>query len=94
MGKHTKKRNIPLRNLIETRRFLARITNEVYGGSLDEKTGGRLAYMANVLLKSQELEIVEKRLDRLEKAAQCRDALDVTPSQKQLLKENSHVDKI
>ena len=84
MGKHEKKREIPLRNILETRRFLARITNEVYAGSLDEKKGGRLAYMGNILLKSQELEIVERRLDRLEQAAELKSALDVTPRKQQL----------
>jgi hypothetical protein len=86
MGEHKKKREIPLRNLVETRRFLARITNEVYAGTLDEKKGGRLAYMGNILLKSQELEIIERRLDSLEQAAELKAALDVTPVQKKLLK--------
>lgn len=84
MGKHTKKREVPLRNIVETRRFLARITNEVYTGKLDPKIGGRLSYMCNILLKGQELELIERRLDKLEQAATLRDALDVTPIQKQL----------
>jgi hypothetical protein len=86
MGKHIKKREVRLRNITETRRFLARITSEVYTGALDPKLGGRLSYMSNVLLKSQELELIERRLDRLEEAAELKAALDVTPVQKKLSK--------
>ena len=84
MGKHTKKRTVNLRNITETRRFLARITSEVYTGALDPKLGGRLSYMSNILLKSQELELIERRLDRLEQAAELKSALDVTPRKPQL----------
>ena len=84
MGKHKKKREVPLRNISETRRFLARIANEVYAGDIDEKLGGRLAFISNVLLRSQELECIEKRLLRLEDAADRREAIDVTPTTQQL----------
>ena len=84
MGKHEKKREVPLRNITETRRFMSRITNEVYNGILDQKLGGRLSYMCNILLKAQETELIEKRLARLEATAQMKEILNVTPEPKKL----------
>ena len=73
------KRDVDLQTIMHTRRFLARIINETYKGDLDPKLAGRLSYTCNVLLKSQELELIERRLDRLEAAAELKAAVDVTP---------------
>ena len=77
MGKH----KITLMNVCDTRRYLSGLINRVEQGDIDAKDAGRLTYIANTLLKAQELESVEKRLLRLEASSQKGRLIDVTPKQ-------------
>ena len=80
MGKH----KIALVNVVDTRRYLSGLINRVEQGDIDSKQAGKLTYICNTLLKAQELECIEKRLVRLEEAADRREAIDVTPRKPQL----------
>ena len=90
MGRH----KIALQTVVDTRRYLSGLINRVEEGRIDSKEAGKLTYMCNTLLKAQELECVEKRLLRLEDAAERREAIDVTPTKPQLLGGKNHVHKI
>ena len=80
MGRH----RIPLQNTTDARRYIGSIINRMEDGTLDPKLGGKLAYAANFLVRALELECIEKRLLRLEDAADRREAIDVTPTTQQL----------
>jgi hypothetical protein len=80
MGKH----KITLINVADTRVYLAGLINRVEQGDIESKKAGKLTYIANTLIKAQELECIEKRLLRLEDAAERRQAIDVTPQPNQL----------
>ena len=80
MGKH----KITLVNVVDTRRYLSGLINRVEQGDIDSKKAGKLTYICNTLLKAQELECIEKRLLRLEDAAESREAIDVTPKPKRI----------
>jgi hypothetical protein len=82
MGRH----KIALENIVHTRRYLSGLINRVEEGRIDSKEAGKLTYICNTLLRAQELETIERRLDRLEEAAELKSALDVTPVQKKLSK--------
>ena len=75
MGRH----KIALENIVHTRRYLSGLINRVEEGLIDSKEAGRLTYVCNVLIRAQELESIEKRLMRLEDAAERREAINVTP---------------
>jgi hypothetical protein len=80
MGKH----KITLQNVVDTRRYLSGLINRVENGSIDSKEAGRLTYIANTLLKAQELVNIEQRLDRLEQSVEQGALLDVTPVPRKL----------
>ena len=80
MGKH----KITLQNVVDTRRYLSGLINRVENGSIDSKEAGRLTYIANTLLKAQELVNIEQRLDRLEQGVEQGALLDVTPVPRKL----------
>jgi hypothetical protein len=80
MGKH----KITLQNVVDTRRYLSGLINRVENGSIDSKEAGRLTYIANTLLKAQELVNIEQRLDRLEQGVEQGALLDVTPKPKRI----------
>jgi hypothetical protein len=80
MGRH----KIALENIVHTRRYLSGLINRVEEGRIDSKEAGKLTYICNTLLKAQELECIEKRLLRLEDAAESREAIDVTPKPKRI----------
>ncbi len=63
----TKRRKKRLTNARSCRRFLAQIANEVYDGSLEPGTGGKLAYITSIIIKSIEVDEIEKRITELEK---------------------------
>ena len=75
MGKH----KIALKNVLDTRRYLSGLINRMENGDIETKLAGKLTYVANTLLKAQELECIEKRLLRLEDAAERREVINVTP---------------
>ena len=80
MGKH----KITLQNVVDTRRYLSGLINRVENGSIDSKEAGRLTYIANTLLKAQELVNIEQRLDRLEKGVEQGALVNVTPVPRKL----------
>jgi hypothetical protein len=80
------KQQIRLRNVIDTRRYLSSLINRVENGDIESKEAGKLTYICNTLLKAQELECIEKRLFRLEEAAEKGEMIDVTPIPKKLEK--------
>jgi hypothetical protein len=80
MGKH----KITLQNVVDTRRYLSGLINRVENGSIDSKEAGRLTYIANTLLKAQELVNIEQRLDRLEQGVERGALLNVTPKAPQI----------
>ena len=80
MGKH----KITLQNVVDTRRYLSGLINRVENGSLESKEAGKLTYIANTLLKAQELVNIEKRLDRLEQGVERGSLVNVTPKPRQL----------
>ena len=80
MGKHT----ITLINVVDTRRYLSGLINRVENGSIDSKEAGRLTYIANTLLKAQELVNIEQRLDRLEQGVEQGALVNVTPVPRKL----------
>ena len=80
MGKH----KITLINVVDTRRYLSGLINRVENGSIDSKEAGRLTYIANTLLKAQELVNIEIRLDRLEQGVERGDLVNVTPKPPQI----------
>jgi hypothetical protein len=80
MGRH----KIALENIVHTRRYLSGLINRVEEGRIDSKEAGKLTYICNTLLKAQELEVIEKRLLRLEEAAELKGALNVTPKPKMI----------
>jgi len=80
MGKH----KITLQNVVDTRRYLSGLINRVENGSIDSKEAGKLTYIANTLLKAQELVNIEIRLDRLEQGVERGDLVNVTPKPPQI----------
>ena len=80
MGRH----KIALENIVHTRRYLSGLINRVENGDIDSKEAGKLTYICNTLLKAQELECIEKRLFRLEEAAEKGEMIDVTPKPNRL----------
>lgn len=56
-----------LKTCDDVRRFLAATINRVNRGELDHQIGGRLAYMANILVATIRDSDLEARLARLEK---------------------------
>jgi hypothetical protein len=80
MGKH----KITLQNVVDTRRYLSGLINRVENGGIDSKKAGKLTYIANTLLKAQELVNIETRLDRLEQGVERGDLLNVTPKRPQI----------
>ena len=80
MGKH----KITLQNVVDTRRYLSGLINRVENGTLESKEAGKLTYIANTLLKAQELVNIERRLDRLEKGVEHGSLINVTPAKPQL----------
>jgi hypothetical protein len=78
------KQQIRLRNVIDTRRYLSSLINRVENGDIESKEAGKLTYICNTLLKAQELECIEKRLFRLEEAAEKGEMIDVTPKPNRL----------
>ena len=79
MSKH----KITLKNVVDTRIYLSGLINRVENGSLESKEAGRLTYIANTLLKAQELVNIERRLDRLEQGVE-QGLVNVTPKPRQL----------
>ena len=57
---------IRLKHLSDARRFLARIANEVYNGTLERDKGATLAHIMGQLIKAIHLEQFESRLETLE----------------------------
>ncbi len=55
-----------LKTQLDVRRYLARIANSVEGGLIEPQTGGRLAYICNILLNAIQGAEVEQRLKALE----------------------------
>jgi len=51
----------------DTRRELGKVYREMRGGRLDVATGCRLAYVLKTLGKLIETEVIEQRLDALER---------------------------
>jgi hypothetical protein len=78
------KQQIRLSNVIDTRRYLSSLINRVENGDIASKEAGKLTYICNTLLKAQELECIEKRLFRLEEAAEKGEMINVTPIQNKL----------
>ena len=58
-------RTIYLRNCYDIRRFLSRVINEVYRGSLDVKVSNSIAGLSNSLLKCLEIADVKKQLNEI-----------------------------
>ena len=85
MGKH----RIALKDVVDTRRYLSGLINRLETGDIDQKLAGKIGYIGNILLKAIELESIEKRLNRLEQAAQDRRAVDVTPEPQKLTEGNN-----
>ena len=55
-----------LKNHGDVRRFLAWATNEVIDGRMEPNVAAKLAYVANIIIKSLEACDTEQRLKRLE----------------------------
>jgi hypothetical protein len=65
-----------LRTAIDVRRYLATVIRRLETGAFRPKIAGRLAYIANILLRAIEAELVEgleERVAELEKLQGCGD---------------------
>jgi len=60
------KRGPRLNSIADVSAFLARCTRETYTGALEPALGGKIAYLSNVLIRSMEVGLLEKRIDELE----------------------------
>ena len=55
-----------LKSTSDVRRYLAYLINSTGAGEIEPQTAGRLAYIANILLKSIEASELEKRIEEIE----------------------------
>jgi hypothetical protein len=55
-----------LKSAEDVRRLLASLIREMSSGELDAVKGGRIAYVASILIRCIETSTVEQRLDALE----------------------------
>lgn len=67
-----KKRPVRLRSARDTRKFLAKIANQLYRGEIQEGRAGRLAYILTALLRSIETDVLERRIEELEQRLEGR----------------------
>lgn len=65
---NARKRGIRLKTALDIQRFLAKIINGVFRDEVDTLKGTKLAYICNVMLKSQELGQMEERMEERIKA--------------------------
>ncbi len=63
-----------LNNPRQIRRFLGRILNEIYEGTMSEQRGKALAYVSQVLLRAIETDDIENRLSALESKLDAKDS--------------------
>lgn len=61
------KRSVPLRNITDVSRFLAKLINQLNRGEIEESKAGKLGYLCNILKSSLEAGDLEERLEALEK---------------------------
>jgi hypothetical protein len=51
----------------DIRRYLARLIGRLERGEIDPSLAGRIGYIANVLIRCVEVEVIEERLSEIER---------------------------
>ena len=70
-----KKRSVPLRNIGEVSRFLAKVINELRRDEIEESKASKLGYLCGILKSCLESGDLERRLEALEAATELEDSL-------------------